>query len=159
MTSCSLAKPGVQVAGFVTLSYENDTIKEARIQVGTDDINVGRDVLLQRNATAQFRRQLIDTQFVGEFKFDDLTVDLRGTYANSKRLAPYERFNNYAFSAQFKDYVNDLRSPGQSSLDFVPRAIGKTDEYHVPPDPVFHRRGGGVELPARGAASAARSST
>lgn len=29
MTSCSLAKPGVQVAGFVTLSYENDTIKEA----------------------------------------------------------------------------------------------------------------------------------
>ena len=96
--------------------YVNDTIKEARIQVGTDDINVGRDVLLQRNATAQFRRQLIDTQFVGEFKFDDLTVDLRGTYANSKRLAPYERFNNYAFSAQFKDYVNDLRSPGQSSL-------------------------------------------
>ncbi|MEY4851336.1 MAG: hypothetical protein RLZZ331_2340, partial [Pseudomonadota bacterium] len=32
--------------------YVNDTIKEARIQVGTDDINVGRDVLLQRNATA-----------------------------------------------------------------------------------------------------------
>lgn len=96
--------------------YVNDTIKEARIQVGTDDINVGRDVLLQRNATAQFRRQLIDTQFVGEFKFDNLTVDLRGTYANSKRLAPYERFNNYAFSAQFNDYVNDLRSPGQSSL-------------------------------------------
>ncbi len=96
--------------------YVNDTIKEARIQSGTDDINVGRDVLLQRNATALFRRQLIDTQLVGEFKFGDLTLDVRGTYANSKRLAPYERFNNYAFSAQFNDYVNDLRSPGQSSL-------------------------------------------
>ncbi|WP_156256834.1 TonB-dependent receptor domain-containing protein [Sandarakinorhabdus oryzae] len=96
--------------------YVNDTIKEARIQSGIDDINVGRDRLLQRNATAQFRRQLIDTQFVGEFKFDALTVDVRGTYANSKRLSPYERTNSYAFSAEFNDYVNDLRSPGQSSV-------------------------------------------
>ena len=96
--------------------YVNDTIKEARIQAGIDDINVGRDRLLQRNSTAQFRRQLIDTQLVGEFKFDDLTVDVRGTYANSKRFAPYERQNNYAFSAEFNDFVNDLRSPGQGSF-------------------------------------------
>ncbi len=96
--------------------YVNDTIKEARIQSGIDDINVGRDRLLQRNATAQFRRQLIDTQIVGEFKFGDLTVDVRGTYANSKRFAPYERQNNYAFSAEFNDFVNDLRSPGQGSF-------------------------------------------
>jgi TonB-dependent receptor len=96
--------------------YVNDTIKEARIQAGIDDINVGRDRLLQRNATAQFRRQLIDTQLVGEFKWDDLTLEVRGTYANTKRLSPYERTNNYAFSDEFKDFVNDLRSPGQSSL-------------------------------------------
>jgi outer membrane receptor protein involved in Fe transport len=96
--------------------YVNDTIKEARIQRGIDDINVGRDRELIREATAHFRRQLIDSQLVGEFKFDNLTVDVRGTYANSKRLAPYERFNNYAFSAEFNDFVNDLRSPGQSSL-------------------------------------------
>ena len=95
--------------------YVNDTIKEARIQAGIDDINVGRDRLLQRNATALFRRQLIDTQLVGEFKWDDFTLDLRGTYANTKRLAPYERNNNYAFSDEFNDYVNDLRSPGQAS--------------------------------------------
>lgn len=96
--------------------YVNDTIKEARIQSGFDDINVGRDRILQRTATALFRRQLIDTQLVGEFKWDDLTLDVRGTYANSKRLSPYERFNNYAFSDEFNDFVNDLRSPGQSSL-------------------------------------------
>ncbi|MFZ4382474.1 MAG: TonB-dependent receptor plug domain-containing protein, partial [Sandarakinorhabdus sp.] len=95
--------------------YVNDTIKEARIQAGTDDINVGGDRLLQRNATALFRRQLIDTQLVGEFKWDNLTLELRGTYANTKRLSPYERNNNYAFSAQFNDFVNDLRSPGQAS--------------------------------------------
>jgi len=101
--------------------YVNDTIKEARIQSGFDDINVGRDRILQREATAHFRRQLIDTQLVGEFKFDDLTLDVRGTYANSKRIAPYERFNNYAFAETVEgiainDFVNDLRSPGQSSL-------------------------------------------
>ena len=120
--------------------YVNDTIKEARIQSGTDDINVGRDVLLQRNATAQFRRQLIDTQLVGEFKFDDLTLDVRGTYANSKRLAPYERFNNYAFSALFKDYVNDLRSPGQSSLVSFSRL--NEDVYGAGLDLGYKVRGG-----------------
>lgn len=120
--------------------YVNDTIKEARIQAGTDDINVGRDVLLQRNATAHFRRQLIDTQLVGEFKFDDLTLDLRGTYANSKRLAPYERFNNYAFSAQFNDFVNDLRSPGQSSLVSFSRL--NEDVYGAGLDLGYKIRGG-----------------
>ncbi len=100
--------------------YVNDTIKEARIQAGFDDINVGRDRQLQRNFTAQFRRQLIDTQLVGEFKFDNLTVDVRGTYANSKRFSPYERQNNYAFAEtvegiEINDFVNDLRSPGQRS--------------------------------------------
>ncbi|MBU6165331.1 MAG: TonB-dependent receptor [Alphaproteobacteria bacterium] len=120
--------------------YVNDTIKEARIQTGIDDINVGRDVLLQRNATAHFRRQLLDTQLVGEFKFDDLTVDVRGTYANSKRLAPYERFNNYAFSAQFRDFVNDLRSPGQSSLVSFSRL--NEDVYGAGLDLGYKVRGG-----------------
>lgn len=95
--------------------YVKDTIKEARIQAGTDAINVGEDVLLNRNSTAWFERQLISTQAVGEFKFDNLSLDVRGTYANSKRLSPYERNNNYAFSAAAKDFVNDLRSPGQRS--------------------------------------------
>ena len=99
----------------LTNVYLNDTIKEARIQSGTDDTNVGRDVLLNRSFTGTFQRQLIDTQAVGEFKFDNLSLDIRGTYANSKRLAPYERQNNYAFSTVARDFVNDLRSPGQAS--------------------------------------------
>jgi len=99
----------------LTNVYVNDTIKEARIQAGTDDTNVGRDVLLNRSFTGTFQRQLISTQAVGEFKFDNISLDVRGTYANSKRLAPYERQNNYAFSARAKDFVNDLRSPGQAS--------------------------------------------
>ncbi|MBX9797222.1 TonB-dependent receptor [Sphingomonas sp.] len=95
--------------------YINDTIKEARIQAGRDDTNVGRDVLLNRSFTGTFQRQLITSQLVGEFKFDKLTIDVRTSYANTKRLAPYERNNNYAFSARARDFVNDLRSPGQAS--------------------------------------------
>ena len=99
----------------LTNLYINDTIKEARIQAGRDDTNVGRDVLLNRSFTGTFQRQLFSTQGVGEFKFDNLSLDVRATFANSKRLAPYERTNNYAFSAAAKDFVNDLRSPGQAS--------------------------------------------
>ncbi|PZN93128.1 MAG: TonB-dependent receptor [Alphaproteobacteria bacterium] len=95
--------------------YIHDTIKEARIQSGFDAVNVGEDILLNRNATAWFERQLFDTQAVGEFRFGQLSVDVRGTYANSKRFSPYERNNNYAFSAEVDDFVNDLRSPGQRS--------------------------------------------
>ena len=99
----------------LTNIYLNDTIKEARIQSGIDDTNVGGDVLLNRSFSGTFQRQLLDTQAVGEFKFDNLSLDVRATYANSKRLAPYERNNNYAFSSVAKDFVNDLRSPGQAS--------------------------------------------
>src|SRR3546814_5016230 len=45
--------------------------------------------------TAWYERQLIDTQFVGEFQFDRLSLDLRGSYANSQREAPYERSFTY----------------------------------------------------------------
>lgn len=96
--------------------YVNDTIKEARIQSGINDA-AATAVLVNRNFTAFFDRQLISSQLVGEFKFDNLSVDVRGTYANTKRLSPYERENSYAFTDQFgiNNFVNDLRSPGQSS--------------------------------------------
>src|SRR3546814_2060512 len=45
--------------------------------------------------TAWYERQLIDTQFVGEFQFDRLSLDLRGSYANSQREVPYERSFTY----------------------------------------------------------------
>src|SRR3546814_17076241 len=35
------------------------------------------------------------SQFVGEFQFDRLSLDLRGSYANSQREAPYERSFTY----------------------------------------------------------------
>ncbi|QGP78471.1 TonB-dependent receptor domain-containing protein [Sphingobium sp. CAP-1] len=71
--------------------YIRDTLKRAALSVGENDgLIQGADYMSQQ--TAWYERQLIDTQLVGEFKFDDaLSLDLRGGYANSQREAPYER--------------------------------------------------------------------
>jgi len=103
----------------LTNLYVNDTIKEARLLSGFDQINTP-DTLQNRQGTAFFRRQLYNTQLVGEFKFDNLSLDVRGTYANSKRLSPYERLSSYAFvntnsGVVINDFINNLNSNGQFS--------------------------------------------
>ena len=96
--------------------YIHDTSKEASIKAGIDSINVSDDTLLNQGRTSWFERQLFTSQFVGEFKFDELSIDVRGSYANSKRDAPYERTYGYAYDDIIaQDYVNNLTSPGQSA--------------------------------------------
>ena len=117
----------IVVSGLLGLGYEfgdhkirwtnlyiRDTSKEARIQDGVDEINVGSD-RLNRSFTNWFERQLIDTQLVGEFKFDNWGFDVRATYANTQREAPYERSFSYRFNSIAGDFKNDLRSPGESA--------------------------------------------
>lgn len=94
--------------------YIRDTSKEARIQDGVDYLNIG-DARVNRSYTNWYERQLIDTQVVGEFKFGDWALDVRGTYANTQREAPYERSFSYVYNEVAGDFVNDLRSPGQSA--------------------------------------------
>ncbi|RHW16956.1 TonB-dependent receptor [Sphingomonas gilva] len=95
--------------------YIHDTLKQTRIGLGIDGLSVDdtRQVALQN--TAWYERQLIDTQLVGEFEFGDLGVDVRGTYANSQREAPYERSFSYVFDETAGDFVNNLEGPGQSA--------------------------------------------
>ncbi|PHR19907.1 MAG: TonB-dependent receptor [Sphingopyxis sp.] len=96
--------------------YIHDTSKEASIKAGIDAINVDEETLLNQGRTSWFERQLFTTQFVGEFKFDELSLDVRGSWANSQRDAPYQRTYSYAFDNIIaKDFVNDLTSPGQSA--------------------------------------------
>lgn len=73
--------------------FIRDSIKQARLALGRDANQVGRDITTQD--TAWFERQLFNSQMVGEFRFGDLSVDLRGGYANSQREAPYERSFTY----------------------------------------------------------------
>lgn len=101
--------------------FIRDSLKEARIAVGENAQTIEPSVsrpgsTLQTGITSWFERQLYDLQGVGEFKFGNLSVDLRGTYANSKRNAPYERSYSYTFSDIFRDYVNNLRAPGQNAI-------------------------------------------
>ena len=94
--------------------FIRDSLKEARIQDGVNEINVGSDRVNIGN-TAWFERQLFSTQGVGEFRFGEFGIDLRGAYANSRRDSPYERTISYRFSEEVGDFINDLRSNGQSA--------------------------------------------
>jgi outer membrane receptor protein involved in Fe transport len=95
--------------------FIRDALKQARIEEGIDERNLAPDVRINRSVTNWFERQLFSSSLVGEFKFDDLKFDLRGTYAKSSRDAPYERSNDYVFSAEVNDFVNNLRGGGTGS--------------------------------------------
>lgn len=73
--------------------YIHDTLKQARLSLGQK--NQGTADFMRQN-TGWYERQLIDTQVVGEFKpLPDISLDLRGAYANSKRKAPFELYYEY----------------------------------------------------------------
>ncbi|GGD51920.1 TonB-dependent receptor domain-containing protein [Croceicoccus pelagius] len=72
--------------------YIRDSLKQASLGVGyayEDDYD-----LVEQN-TAWYERQLIDSQFVGEFEFGRFSLDLRGGYAQTDREAPYNLTFNY----------------------------------------------------------------
>lgn len=101
--------------------FIRDTLKEARIGSGNNSDTVQPstarpEATINTGATSWYERQLVEGQAVGEFKFGNLSIDLRGTYAKTRRDAPYERGYSYVFSDAIGDYVNDLRSPGQNAL-------------------------------------------
>lgn len=74
--------------------YIRDTIKQARLSAGTTASTAAYTFLDQD--TAWYERQLINTQLVGEFKLTDgLSLNVRGSYANSQREAPYELHYEY----------------------------------------------------------------
>lgn len=94
--------------------YIHDTLKQARLGAATVYPNSNGNRVLEQN-TSWFERQLIDTQMTGEFKFGDVSLDLRGSYANTKRNAPYERFFSYRFDPVRGAYVNSLNGLGESA--------------------------------------------
>jgi outer membrane receptor protein involved in Fe transport len=98
----------------LTNLYIRDTLKDASIREGFDS-RVSDTRLINRSRTNWFERQLFNTQFVGEMKFDDFRMNFRGSYANSQREAPYERTFDYTFSSAAGDFVNDLQSAGEGA--------------------------------------------
>ena len=98
--------------------FIRDTVKQGRLSAGfnrnVEDQEANQPASLIRQNTYWFERQLIDTQAVAELRFDKLSIDLRGTYANSQRESPYERSFSYNYNAGVGDYINNLASGGQS---------------------------------------------
>ncbi|HEX8446478.1 MAG TPA: TonB-dependent receptor [Sphingomonas sp.] len=98
--------------------FIRDTIKQGRLARGTDALGSdGTTPIIDQN-TRWFERQLIDTQAVGEFRFGDASLDLRGAYANSQREAPYERSFRYTFDSAANDFVNNLGQSGNARIAF-----------------------------------------
>lgn len=102
--------------------YIRDTVKQGILSAGySSSLSVdpvanpdflGTPPIIEQN-TNWFERQLFDTQLVGEFKFDDFSVDLRGAWAHTDRESPYERSFTYRYAESLSgvpvnDYVNFL---------------------------------------------------
>ena len=74
--------------------YIRDTIKQARLGLGNRQATTTQ---FMQQDTAWFERQLINTQFVGEFEpATGMKIDVRAAYANSQREAPGELSFEYA---------------------------------------------------------------
>ncbi|WP_321327440.1 TonB-dependent receptor domain-containing protein [uncultured Parasphingorhabdus sp.] len=99
--------------------YIRDSLKQTSLKaadnINTGDIDPSTPADEMRQQTNWIERQLIDTVLVGEFKFGDISLDVRGGYANSQREAPYERSFTYFYDPVAEDYVNNLLTNPQSA--------------------------------------------
>lgn len=101
--------------------FIRDSLKQSRLSIGEDIRNDDSEFVQD---TAWFERQLINSQFVGDMKFGDLSVDLRGSYAQTQREAPYEYTFNYVRTNLAADplgdkFINVLdRQTGTASVAF-----------------------------------------
>ncbi|MBX7513402.1 TonB-dependent receptor [Qipengyuania sp. GH38] len=71
----------------LTNLFIHDTLKRASLARGIDFQDDDEEIIQD---TSWFERQLFNTQGVAELEFGDLSIDLRGGYAQTKREAPFE---------------------------------------------------------------------
>ena len=102
--------------------YIHDTLKRAALRVGQQEGNTNISYMYQD--TSWYERQLMNTQLVGEFQLDpDTELNLRGSYANSKRDAPYEisllysRLGSGPYGDQYVNYL-DGGQTGDATVAF-----------------------------------------
>ena len=128
--------------------YIHDTVKKAALALGQRPAQNGSTDFLQQR-TGFYERQLFDTQLTGEFTLTDaLSLDLRGSYANTKRKAPGELYFEYVRTNSAADpfgevFVNRLTgnsgsaSTTYSGLDENLWAGGADLTYRVSPSLAF----------------------
>lgn len=100
--------------------FIRDTLKQARLGEGSRQ-SLSPTATLQQQDTAWFERQLVNSQFVGEFKLSpDINLNTRIGYANSKRESPDEFSFEYYRSNIATDpygnfFINRLNNGQQGS--------------------------------------------
>lgn len=101
--------------------FIRDTLKQTGL--GFSELVLDGDSLITQN-TGWYERQLIDTQLVSELEFGDLSIDLRGGYAQTQREAPYEYEFIYVRTNQSNQDTGDIfinvldRQRGSASVAF-----------------------------------------
>ena len=106
----------------LTGTYIRDTLKQARLGQGTRQTGDPNATYLQQD-TAWFERQLFNSQLVGEFKVTpELSIDLRGGFANTQREAPDEFSYEYIRSNRAADpygnvFINRLNNGQQGNAE------------------------------------------
>ncbi|MFC3712869.1 TonB-dependent receptor domain-containing protein [Sphingoaurantiacus capsulatus] len=114
----------------LTNVYIHDTVKQGRLASGYDARNFpvpaagDPNPQIEQN-TSFFERELYDLQGVAELKFENVNVDLRGTYAKTRRDSPYERYFGYVYNATIGDYQNRLTGSDTESATI---AFSELDE-------------------------------
>lgn len=106
--------------------YIHDTVKQTSLGAGGEGNNfdvINGNPAFRDQSTAWYERQLINSQLAGEFRFDELSLDVRAGYANTKRKAPYERSFRYQylqsiFSTPVNDYINNLSTLTPATVAF-----------------------------------------
>lgn len=131
----------------LTNVYIHDTSKVARVRGAYENIQTAFEDLDEDRLTGPYdslnyssnyvQRQLFTSQAVGEFEFDAIEVDLRGSFSNSRRTSPYERTTQYRYVASTGGYAVNLGSPSGvifSILDEDVWAGGADVAYELPTD-------------------------
>ncbi|PZU16250.1 MAG: TonB-dependent receptor [Citromicrobium sp.] len=101
--------------------FIRDTLKQSSLALG-EDFSSGFSEATQQ--TGWFERQLLDSQVVAELKFGDLSLDLRGGWAQTQREAPHEYEFTYVRTNNPNDplgstYINILdRQRGSGKVSF-----------------------------------------
>lgn len=85
--------------------FIRDSLKRAAIEFGTDFQDDDTEL---NQSTGWFERQLFNTQLVGELEFGDLSIDLRGGYAQTQREAPFEWDFSYVATNNENDPLGEL---------------------------------------------------
>lgn len=101
--------------------FIRDTLKQTSLGFG--QLLLDEDDLVTQN-TGWYERQLFDTQMVAELEFGDLSLDLRGGYAQTQREAPFEYEFTYVRTNQDNQETGDIfinlldRQRGSASVAF-----------------------------------------